>query len=307
MSLATLTESDVAAIAEQVSNWGRWGPDDEIGVLNLITPEHRAAAAALIEEGASVSCARPLPVRAARNNPNPVQHLMIRVGDAPGMGGSADYFAIGPHGFATTHLDALCHVFADGKMYNGFDQGEVRSDGAWKLSIMAGGDGIVARGVLLDIARLRGVEWLEPGEPIGVEELEAAESAEGVEVGEGDILLIGTGRDAREAHEGGPWDPLEEGLAGLAAETLPWLHARGISMLGCDGASDVMPSGVPGWWMPIHQIVIPWLGMHLIDNMQLDRLAAACDERGRYAFCFVMAPLRLERGTASPVNPLAIF
>ena len=308
MSNADLTEADVAAMAEQVSNWGRWGSEDEIGALNLITPERRAAATALIEDGTPVSCSRPLPVRPAPNNPNPVQHYMIRSGDAPaegGIAGAMDYFAIAPHGLATTHIDALCHIFVDGKMYNGFDQHEVRSDGAHKLSIMAGKDGIVARGVLLDVARLRGVDWLEPGEEIGVAELEAAEAAQGVSVGAGDVLLIGTGRDARQAAKG-PWG-WGEGLAGLAAETLPWLRERDISMLGCDGASDVIPSRVPGWTLPIHQVVIPRMGVHLIDNMQLGRLATACRERERYAFCLILAPLRLERGTASPVNPLAIF
>lgn len=309
MAESALTEARVGEIAQQVSNWGRWGPDDERGALNLITPERRAAATALIEEGLPVSCARSLPTRPAPNNPNPVQHYMLATGDTParwGPAGAMDYFAIAPHGMATTHIDALCHIFVGDKMFNGYDTSEVRADGAQKLSIMAGKDGIVARGVLLDIARHRGVDWLELGEPIESAELEAAEAAQGVRVEEGDILLIATGRDRREAEMGGPWNPMD-GMAGLSAETLPWLHARGVSMLGCDGVSDVIPSGVPGWTLPVHEIVIPQMGVHLIDNMQLDRLSEACAERGKYAFCLVMAPLRLERGTASPVNPLAIL
>lgn len=311
MAIRRLSESDVRAIGEQVSNWGRWGDEDERGALNLITPERRAAATALIAEGTPVSCARPLPTRPAPNNPNPVQHLMLATGDLPaprwGPAGAMDYFAMAPHGMATTHIDALCHIFAGEKMFNGFAKTEVRSDGAQKLSIMAGKDGIVARGVLLDIARVRGVDWLEPGTPIGIEDLEAAEAAQGVRVGAGDILLIGTGRDAREVDNGGPWSHAAEGLAGLHAETLPWLRERDIAMLGCDGVSDVLPSGVEGIGLPVHEVTIPWMGVHLIDNMQLDRLSAACRERERYAFCLVLAPLRLERGTASPVNPLAIF
>ena len=309
MAIKQLSAADVTEIARQVSNWGRWGPDDERGALNLITPERRAAAAALIRDGETVSCARPLATRPAPNNPFPVQHLMLATGDAPprvGPSGAMDYFAIAPHGMATTHIDALCHIFTGDKMFNGYDKSEVRSDGARKLSIMAGKDGILGRGVLLDIARLRGVDWLDLGEPIGVEELEAAEAAHGVTVGPGDILLIGTGRDRREAEAGGPWNPME-GMAGLHAETLPWLRDRDIAMLGCDGVSDVIPSGIPDVTMPMHEVVIPWMGVQLIDNMQLDRLSAACRDREQYAFCLVFAPLRLRRGTASPVNPLAIF
>lgn len=307
VATGSLSKTDVDAIAEQVRNWGRWGDDDERGALNLITDAKRAQAAALVQEGVVVSCALELPVRPGPDNANPVQHHITRGGDAQGgnFGGSADYFAIAPHGYATTHLDALCHIFVDGKMYNGYDQAEVRSDGAQKNSIMAGKDGIVSRGVLLDIARLRGVDWLELGEQITADDLSAAETAQGVRVEEGDILLVATGRDARRASEGA-WSAAD-GLAGLYADCLPWLHERGVATLGCDGVSDVAPSGVDGWPMPMHQVAIVAMGVHLIDNMRLDGLSAACAERDRWAFQFVLAPLRLDKGTASPVNPLAIF
>jgi kynurenine formamidase len=307
VATGSLSKTDVDAIAEQVRNWGRWGDDDERGALNLITDAKRAQAAALVQEGVVVSCALELPVRPGPDNANPVQHHITRGGDAQGgnFGGSADYFAIAPHGYATTHLDALCHIFVDGKMYNGYDQAEVRSDGAQKNSIMAGKDGIVSRGVLLDIARLRGVDWLELGEQITADDLSAAETAQGVRVEEGDILLVATGRDARRASEGA-WSAAD-GLAGLYADCLPWLHERGVATLGCDGVSDVAPSGVDGWPMPMHQIAIVAMGVHLIDNMRLDGLSTACAERDRWAFQFVLAPLRLDKGTASPVNPLAIF
>ncbi len=304
-----LTKADVDRMAEELRNWGRWGPEDERGALNLITDEARAAALQLIQDSTVVSCALPLPVLPAPDNFRPVEHHVLRGGDVAsreGLSFSADYFAIAPHGMATTHLDALCHVFSNGKMYNGFDQSEVRSSGAMKNSIMSGQDGIVGRGVLLDIPGLKGVDWLEPGTRIQSEDLDAAETRQGVSAGSGDILIIGTGRDARRAAEGA-WDFRELGLAGLYADCLPWLRERDIAVLGCDGVSDVMPSGVEGSIQPIHEVAIAHLGIHIIDNMALDRLATACRERQRYAFAFFVAPLRLERGTASPVNPLAVF
>lgn len=307
---AAMTADDVARIFDQVSNWGRWGADDERGTLNLITDAKRQRALASVTDGMTVSCARSLPVAPAPDNPSPVQHHMLRGGDAQNpassMGVAADYLAVSSHGFSTTHLDALCHFFQDGKMYNGFSMAEVRTDGAHRCSIMAGADGIVSRGVLLDIPGLRGVDWLEPGDAITADELTAAEQRQGVTVEPGDILLVGTGRDARrDAH--GAWSPREVGMAGLFADCVPWLHDRGVAVLGCDGVSDVFPSRTPGWIQPIHQAGIVSMGLHIIDNAQLGRLADACRARRRYEFLSVIAPLRLERGTASPVNPLAIF
>ena len=304
-----MSKDDVAAIAEQVRNWGRWGDEDERGALNLISDAKRAAALSLVEESHVVSCALPLPVRPSPANPSPVAHQMLRAGDVgsrEGLGFCGDYFAIAPHGMATSHMDALCHVFSDGKMYNGFDQAEVKSSGAHRNSIMAGKDGIVSRGVLLDIPALKGVQWLEPGTPIEAADLEAAEERQGLKVEDGDILLIGTGRDARRASEG-EWAWNELGLAGLYADCLPFLHERGVAVLGCDGVSDVLPSGIEDSIQPIHEVAIAHIGIHILDNLCLERLTAACRERERYAFALVVAPLRLERGTASPVNPLAIF
>ena len=304
-----LTSDDLERMSRELRNWGRWGPEDERGALNLITDAKRADAASLVRDGVTVSCAQPLPVSPAPDNPTPVAHHMLSGGDAVDpksrFGIARDYFAIAPHGMATTHLDALCHIFVEGKMYNGYDKSEVRTDGAQRNSIMSGSDGIVSRGVLLDIPGLRGIDWLEPGDPITVEELGQAEARQGVHVEEGDILLVATGRDARRARLG-RWGP-PEGLAGLYADCLPWVHERGVAVLGGDGASDLMPSRISGWPMPFHQIAIVSMGIHLIDNMQLDRLLAACRERERWEFLFVLAPLRLERGTASPLNPIAVF
>lgn len=308
----TWTPGHMRSVFESVKNWGRWGADDEAGALNLITPAKRLEAVRAVRVGRSVSCARELAVQPAVDNPHPALHMMIRGGDdcvLPGVGLEAtmDFVGVAFHGMATTHIDALCHVFVDGRMYNGFDCTEVKSTGARRGSIMCAKDGIVSRGVLLDVPRAKGLRWLEPGTPITVADLEATERAHGVRVTEGDILLVATGRDARRA-EHGPWVPFREGMAGLHPECVTWLHARGVAVLGCDGVSDVVP-GVPieGWGMPIHQCTLVAMGVHLLDNLKLDELGAACAEHRQYDFQFTVAPLRVERGTGSPCNPIAVL
>lgn len=310
--MSQTTPERMQEIFDAVRSWGRWGEADERGALNLITPERRVAAAACVRAGIAVSCARDLPVQPAPDNPHPALHMMIQGGDdclIPGFGleQTSDFVGVAFHGMATSHLDALCHVLVDGRMYNGFEAAEVKSTGARRCSVMACEDGIVARGVLLDIPRLRGVDWLEPKTVIEPAELDAAEAAQGVRVEEGDVLLVSTGRDARRAAEG-PWNPFRVGLAGLGPECLPWLHERGVAALGCDGISDVLPGlGIPGWPMPIHQVAIPAMGVHLLDNLRLDRLASACAEQQQWAFQLTAAPLRVQGGTGSPLNPIALL
>jgi kynurenine formamidase len=299
-------------VFEASKNWGRWGAEDEAGALNYITPKQRAAAAALVRDGFSVSCARELPVEPSIENPRPAHHHMLLAGDVaeslvPGIGATMDYIGVAFHGMATSHIDALCHIAVNGKLYNGFSVHDVKSNGARRGSIMAARDGIVGRGVLLDIPRLRGVPWLEPRERILPEELERAEEAAGLRVGEGDLLLVATGRDARRAARGA-WDPNGEGLAGLDARCVPWLHERRIAVLGSDGVSDGLPGGsTPGWPLPLHQCCLVGMGVHLLDNLALAELAAACAERQRWEFLLTVAPLRVAGGTGSPVNPIAVF
>src|SRR5689334_16409714 len=201
------TKSDMQALFKQVSNWGRWGAQDERGTLNYLTAERTAAAAKLVRSGKTVSCARNFPVQPGPENPTPALHHIVMGGDdpcahgVPGMEVSLDFIGIAYHGLASSHIDALCHVFVDGKMYNGYPATEVRSTGARRNSIMAARDGIVGRGVLLDIPRLRGKPYVDPKTPVTPQELSQAESAQGVRVTEGDILLVAVGRDAfREAH-----------------------------------------------------------------------------------------------------------
>jgi kynurenine formamidase len=304
-----LSPSDVKGMFEKLSNWGRWGKDDQRGALNFITNQKRAAAARLVQTGESVSMALPLATIPAPDNPTPVTHLMVQAGsDAheQALPYSGDYFAIAPHGMANTHIDALCHVFWNNKMYNGFDASEVGSHGAKKCAIDVTRAGIVSRGVLLDIPLLRKIEWMEPGEKILPEDLDAAERAQNVHVEEGDVLLVRTGRAARRKVKGA-WDPMRVGLPGLDAACLPWLHERRIAVLGCDAVSDVVPSGYDGLALPVHVGTLVAMGIHLIDNADLDAVSSAAAGLGRNEFLFSMAPLILERGTASPVNPLAIF
>jgi kynurenine formamidase len=295
-------QAEVDGFARALSNWGRWGERDQLGALNWITPEKRASAAGLVRSGRCVSCSRPLPTEPALDNPRPATHHMTGTATE---GAGADYFAIASHGYATSHLDALCHIFHQGQLYNGYPADRVTAHGALELGVHELRDGIVSRGVLLDVPRQRGVEWLEPGEAIHVEDLEAAERAAGTRVEQGDLLLVRTGRWAyRAAH--GAWDPHER-LAGLHACTLPWLHERRVAVLGSDGISDVVPSQAEGYRLPIHAIAIPILGVHLLDNLELEPLAEACAEEGRWEFLLTVAPLVIERGTASPVNPIALF
>lgn len=304
--MATMTESELEGVLEKVSNWGRWGKEDQRGALNFITGQKRAAAARMVQSGQTVSLSQPLATEPAIDNPTPVVHLMRQTGhDFPGaLPHSADFFTIAPHGHANTHLDAFCHIFYRGKMYNGFDAIEVGSHGAKRCAIDAGRDGIVGRGVLLDLPRLKGVQWLENGEAILPADLEAAEREHQVRVEEGDILLIRVGRwDRRRAK--GAWSMYQDGVAGLEAGCLEWLHQRRIAVLGCDGISDVRPTGYK--ILPIHVGALVMMGVHLIDNANLDGLAQTCKRTGQYHFMFMMAPLVLERGTASPVNPIAVF
>lgn len=305
MGGSTLTREDVLELFQKVSNWGRWGTDDERGCLNYITSQSRLKAIVTVQEGICVSCAMPLNTVPSEENSRPVQHMMIRAGDVQGALGVSDYFSIATHGWAHTHLDALCHYFAEGKMYNDHPVSSVTSEGAYRNAITSAQDGVVSRGVLLDIPALSAREYLEPGEAIHPEDLQAAETRAGVTVSEGDILLLRTGRWLRQ-QKVGPWNG-GESMAGMYADCLPWLHERRIAALGCDGVSDVLPSGVEGVRQPIHGGAIAMMGLHLLDNAYLEDLAVACAQRGRYEFLFMMAPLKLVRGTGCPVNPLAMF
>ncbi|MFN7920610.1 MAG: cyclase family protein [Bryobacteraceae bacterium] len=300
-----VTKATVDKWMKELSNWGRWGKDDQLGAMNHVTPAKRKQAVALVRDGVSVSLAHDAETDKAPDNPSPFSHAMKATGKTPMGQFVVDEYSVSYHGLAHSHMDALCHMFYEGKMFNGFAQTEVGEKGANKLSILNLKNGIFTRGILMDIPRLKGVEWLEPGTPIYPEDLEAWEKKAGVTVGAGDVLLIRTGRWARRAAKG-PWDA-GKSAAGLHASCAPWARKREIAVIGSESASDVAPSGVEGVTQPIHQLMLISMGVAIFDNMDLDAVAKTAAERKRWEFLVTAGPLAIKGGTGSPLNPIATF
>jgi kynurenine formamidase len=289
---------------KEISNWGRWGDDDELGTLNLITKEKRLAAAKLVKEGHSVSMALDLNKKQDSINSNPFEHTLT-VSTFGGHEVAGDVYSVNYHGFGHSHMDGLPHFAHKGKLYNGVSVDVLKESGAEKLGIENAYQGVFTRGVIVDIPWLRGVDYLEPGTAITAADLEAWEKKTGVRIGSGDVLLIRTGRWER-VRQKGQWNFVAR-AAGSHASVAKWLKARDVAVIGCDGVSDVMPSGVEGLLNPLHELVLVGLGMPILDNLDLDEVAEAAIERNRFEFLFVGAPLRVPGGTGSPLNPLAIF
>jgi kynurenine formamidase len=303
------TTAQLDAMYEDLKNWQRWSVDDQRGALNYLTIEHTRKASRCVTDGSSISLAHDLGTEPLPEHPYPVQHHMLASGDArdsngiPGYEAARDHLSLDIHGLHTTHVDALSHMFVRGEMYGGRPASDVRSDGARSNTVLSMADGVVGRGVLLDIPRTNGCEFLDTGDVVTVADLEAAEKAQHVQVGEGDVVVVAWGREARRAAK-----RTFDGFSGLHAECLPWLHERRVAVLGSDGISDPMPFvGTPEWPFPVHQIGITAMGLHLIDNMALSQLAEQCSVADRWEFLFVMGPLRITRGTGCPVNPVAVL
>jgi kynurenine formamidase len=305
-------ESEVIGWFDKLSNWGRWGADDQLGTLNLITPDARRHAAAGVSDGVPISCAWPIETGAQVDQiAGPPQRFMLGTGqglpETPRWGGASEYIGLVFHGYSVTHLDALSHYFWDGAMYNGVPASRVTARaGATHHAMDALESGVLTRGVLLDVAAGRGVHWLEPGEGVFPDDLEAAERAQGVRVGPGDAVLLRTGYGRRK-RERGPDDTGVVGRAGWHVACLPWLHERDVALIGCDTAQDVHPSGYPALRSPVHALGIVAMGLWLLDNCDLEPLGRACAERSRHEFLFSLAPLRIAGATGSPVNPIALF
>jgi kynurenine formamidase len=293
---------------QALSTWGRWGDGDQLGALNLLTPARVAEAAKLARDGVTVTLSWPLQEEAGASTPEPADHRMTSEPTAQSTSGTViakDYIGIHYHGDTHTHLDALCHIGYDGRLYNGISTDVITSHGASAGSVELLKDGLVGRGVLLDIPRLRGVPWLEPGDSISRNELEAAEREQGAAVRDGDILLIRTGH-GRRLDELGPWDTPNH-KAGLHPAGMTFVAERGVSALGSDGNNDTAPSQTEGVEFPVHVLALNAMGVWLLDYLRLEELLAACQLAGRWEFLFVAAPLRIAGGTGSPVNPLAIL
>jgi kynurenine formamidase len=288
----------------ELTNWGRWGKDDEMGALNLITPAKRRAAAALVKEGLTVSLASNVATAKAADVPCPAEWAMVAASPAAATDRIA-YPCI--HGAGATHIDSLAHIFFNGRMWNGYPvEGNVtREGGALRGSVLNMKNGIVTRAVLYDIPRLKGVPYLEPGTRIFPEDLEAWEKKTGVRVGQGDALLLRWGRWARGAKLG-PWNT-DEGSAGLDNTVIPWIKKRDISLISWEtpGYVPQPPGDLPR--LALHNFVLTHLGIMLLDRSDLDALAEVAAARNRYEFMLSVAPLPIPRGTGSPVNPLAIF
>jgi kynurenine formamidase len=312
-------EDEVLSWFEALSNWTRWGGEDRLGTLNHVTPAKRVAAAALVQVGESVSCS--WDVRTGRQSGATVENQRYMLSTGLGLGeegrrsllgegragGAQEFIGMVFHGLDVTHLDSLAHIFWDAKMYGGVPASLVSDrHGALVHDVLAVSNGVVTRGVLLDIARLRGVDVLAADDHVFPEDLEAAAEAAGLTVEPGDVVLMRTGesgvrRAAAETYNA------NVASSGFQAACLPWIHERGVAMLGSDVAQDPRPSGYRTVQLPIHMVGIVAMGLWLIDNCQLEDLAETCARLGRWEFQFTLAPIRFEGVTGSPVNPLAVF
>jgi kynurenine formamidase len=321
-------EKEVLGWFDQLSNWGRWGKEDELGTLNHITPQVRKAAAECIRHGESISCAWDLSnVPQADDLFGTPQRFMLATGEGLDdehrvvnlphfppeaqtkklrMYGAIEYIGFVFHGSNITHIDAPSHFFWDRQMYNGRPSELVCClGGATANAVTAARNGITSRGVLLDIPTGRGVPWLEPGEGVYPEDLEAAEARQGVKVRPGDIVLLRTGYGRRK-REVGPV-PQSVGHPGWHASALPWLYERNVAMIGCDTNTDAIPSGYQEVPIPVHLIGLTSMGLWLLDNCDFELLAKTAERLQQWEFLLSVLPLRIAGGTGSPVNPIATF
>lgn len=295
-------------ILASVTHCGRWGADDFRGTLNLISPASVAAAAALVRTGHTISLAHDLDTSPGVDNPRPAEHRMTAFAlDQSGEPRvNTDYVGTDFHGKSVTHLDALSHCVFRGRIFNGAGPAQtISSAGASVASVLDAADGIVGRGVLVDVPGSRGIAWLEPGRSITADDLRATLDSQGEQLQAGDLVFVRTGaRRRRAAH--GPWDQ-HRLSAGLHPNAMELFHETDVALLGSDADSDARPSTVPSIESPIHAVALTAMGMPLVDNAALEDLATACAHDHRHAFLCVIAPLRIPGGTGSPINPIAML
>jgi kynurenine formamidase len=308
-----LTKEDIDRWMTELSNWGRWGKDDQAGTVNLITAAKRKQAAALVKEGIAISMSLDADIpgkEPSTQTPPPRytwQHAMRSTGlNMRGPSGYAvDSITVSFHGNNTTHFDALSHFIFEGHIYNGFPASSITDWGAEKNDVMPYKDGMTTRGVLIDWPRFKNIPYMGDNEAIYAQDLDDWEKKSGVKIESGDCVLLRTGRWKRVA-EKGPLD-LNVAAPGLYASCAKWLKERNIALLGSDVVQDVRPSRVEGVNQPIHQLFLVAVGTPLFDNCDLERAAEQAAKLGRATFCMTVAPLRVPGATGSPFNPLAIF
>ena len=298
------TKEEVLSYLQDRRNWGRWGDKGSAGAVNLITPQKRLSAVALVKTGRAVSLSRPFPVEPSQENPRPAQHYMLIWDRPPGGGAAVDYYGLIYHGAATTHIDALCHTWDENGMWDGRDPSETLTfTGAKYGSIDAWSDGILTRGVLLDVPKHRGKPYVTLEDPVHGWELEDIAREQGVALEPGDAVLVYSGRDAYAEDHGGAWAG-GPSRPGLHASCLPFVRDNDMSILGWD-MMDLVPNGYGIPWT-MHGVIFAY-GVALLDNCLLQPLARICAEEGRYEFMLTINPLRVIGGTGSPANPIAVF
>ena len=299
------TKEEVLSYLKDDRNWGRWGNDDQVGAVNMVTPGKRAAAARLVKSGRAVCLSREFPKTPAANNPTPAIHYMKRVARGEHEGFAADYYGISYHGTATTHLDALCHVWNEDGMWNGRNPDEaITMDGAIWGSVDHWAEGIITRGVLLDVPKHRGKPYVTQEEPVHRWELEDIAQEQGVTMEPGDALVVYSGRE-KWNEDGNPlWGSDPQLRPGLHASCLKFIRESDCCLLVWD-MMDFTPNGYELGWS-VHGSIFAY-GIGLLDNALLEPLAEACAQEGRYEFMLTVNPLRVVGGTGSPVNPIALF
>jgi len=304
-----LNAAEFSALYQRLRRASGWGAADRRGALNNTTQDHVLAAMSEVRLGRTATLAAPVESQVTLDNPEPCVHQMTSPAgsqaDPAGLSFATDRLAMNVHGNADSHIDALCHVMYRARLYNDVAADTVTATGASELSIEVAANGIAGRGVLLDIPRLRGLPWLEPGDHVTADDLTGAEDAQHVRVGQGDLLFVRVGHRKRRT-ELGPWDAAHA-RAGLHPAAMEFMAERRVAALGSDGNNDTSPSAAEGVDFPVHVLGVNALGLHLLDYLQFDDLVRLCAEAGRWSFLCVIAPLRLIRGTGSPVNPIAIL
>lgn len=298
-SRSPVNAAEFDALFQRVKNWGRWGAEDQLGSVNLITPAKRKQALSLAKTGQTMSLVHNPITDKAEDNNNPFEHTMLQ-------GFNMDRYAVSYHGYAHSHMDALCHILYKDQTYNGYARAVVNTDkGCTKLGIDNLKQGLITRAVLIDIPRLKGVPYLEPGTAVYQEDVEAWEKMSGAKIQSGDVILLRTGRWARR-DKVGAWN-VGRSAAGFHASIIPFIKDRGVAIVGSDAASEVTPSMVEGVALPVHTLLITALGANILDNQDLEALAEMCAKLKRWEFMITLNPMPVTGGTGSPMNTLATF